>query len=311
MPRVTVRLFAALRELAGSSSVEAEGATVGEVVQALSARYGERFASDRPGGLGRGGGRTRRPRDAAHRGPGAGPAASGLGGLSATGPTLRYCPHVDALPAPPARRESGGPHDVQARPGRDREGALGRLPARGRRDQGARPRLGARGAGRGRGHRPGRRVLRRRDDQRGRQRPRRHRDRVRRAAGRRDQHLRAGARPAARPGRGDRRPDREGARRPGVQALARRGGRPVLRRQLRGGRGRRRDAPPRPTVPQDQVEVRPGRVPRRGARAVGELRGPFRRPGGADRRRAAAPVPVGDGRDGPIRTRTTGIGGSG
>jgi sulfur-carrier protein len=43
MPRVTVRLFAALRELAGSSRVEAEGATVAEVVQALSARYGERF----------------------------------------------------------------------------------------------------------------------------------------------------------------------------------------------------------------------------------------------------------------------------
>jgi len=43
MPCVTVRLFAALRELAGSSRVEAEGATVGEVVQALSARYGERF----------------------------------------------------------------------------------------------------------------------------------------------------------------------------------------------------------------------------------------------------------------------------
>jgi sulfur-carrier protein len=43
MPRVNVRLFAALRELAGSSRVEAEGATVGEVVQALSARYGERF----------------------------------------------------------------------------------------------------------------------------------------------------------------------------------------------------------------------------------------------------------------------------
>ena len=43
MARVTVRLFAALRELAGSSLVEAEGATVGEVVQALSARYGERF----------------------------------------------------------------------------------------------------------------------------------------------------------------------------------------------------------------------------------------------------------------------------
>ena len=45
MPRVTVRLFAALRELAGSSSVSAEGATVGEVVEALSARYGERFAA--------------------------------------------------------------------------------------------------------------------------------------------------------------------------------------------------------------------------------------------------------------------------
>jgi sulfur-carrier protein len=44
MPRVNVRLFAALRELAGSSSVEAEGATVGEVVEALSTRYGERFA---------------------------------------------------------------------------------------------------------------------------------------------------------------------------------------------------------------------------------------------------------------------------
>ncbi len=42
MPRVTVRLFAALRELAGSSSVQAEGASVGEVVEALSARYGER-----------------------------------------------------------------------------------------------------------------------------------------------------------------------------------------------------------------------------------------------------------------------------
>ena len=43
MPRVTVRLFAALRELANASKVEAEGTTVGEVVQALSARYGERF----------------------------------------------------------------------------------------------------------------------------------------------------------------------------------------------------------------------------------------------------------------------------
>jgi molybdopterin synthase sulfur carrier subunit len=38
-----VRLFAALRELAGSSHVEAEGATVGALVDALSARYGERF----------------------------------------------------------------------------------------------------------------------------------------------------------------------------------------------------------------------------------------------------------------------------
>lgn len=38
-----MRLFAALRELAGASRVEAEGATVGEVVDDLSARYGERF----------------------------------------------------------------------------------------------------------------------------------------------------------------------------------------------------------------------------------------------------------------------------
>jgi sulfur-carrier protein len=44
MPHVTVRLFAALRELAGSSRVDAEGATVGEVVEALSVRFGERFA---------------------------------------------------------------------------------------------------------------------------------------------------------------------------------------------------------------------------------------------------------------------------
>jgi molybdopterin converting factor small subunit len=36
-------LFAALRDLAGQSLVEAEGATVAEVVNALSARYGERF----------------------------------------------------------------------------------------------------------------------------------------------------------------------------------------------------------------------------------------------------------------------------
>jgi molybdopterin synthase sulfur carrier subunit len=40
---VTVRLFAALRELAGSNQVEVEGATVGEVVEALTARFGDRF----------------------------------------------------------------------------------------------------------------------------------------------------------------------------------------------------------------------------------------------------------------------------
>ncbi len=41
---VRVRLFAALREEAGASYVEAPGATVGEIVDALSGRYGERFA---------------------------------------------------------------------------------------------------------------------------------------------------------------------------------------------------------------------------------------------------------------------------
>jgi sulfur-carrier protein len=41
---VRVRLFAALRELAGSSQGTAEGRTVGEVVEALSSTYGERFA---------------------------------------------------------------------------------------------------------------------------------------------------------------------------------------------------------------------------------------------------------------------------
>ena len=40
---VKVRLFAALRELAGSSEVEAEGKTAGEVADVLSARFGERF----------------------------------------------------------------------------------------------------------------------------------------------------------------------------------------------------------------------------------------------------------------------------
>jgi|SRR5262245_29392684 len=45
MAHVTVRLFAALRELAGSPRVEADGETVGDVVRALSDRFGERFAS--------------------------------------------------------------------------------------------------------------------------------------------------------------------------------------------------------------------------------------------------------------------------
>lgn len=39
-----VRLFAALREIAGDANVDATGHSVGEVVDALSARYGERFA---------------------------------------------------------------------------------------------------------------------------------------------------------------------------------------------------------------------------------------------------------------------------
>jgi MoaD family protein len=41
---IKVRLFAALREAAGASYVEAPGSTVGEVVDALSERYGARFA---------------------------------------------------------------------------------------------------------------------------------------------------------------------------------------------------------------------------------------------------------------------------
>lgn len=41
---VKVRLFAALRELAGASEVEAEGLSAGDVVDALSERFGERFA---------------------------------------------------------------------------------------------------------------------------------------------------------------------------------------------------------------------------------------------------------------------------
>lgn len=42
---IRVRLFAALRELAGASEVEAAGRTVGDLVDALSARFGERFAA--------------------------------------------------------------------------------------------------------------------------------------------------------------------------------------------------------------------------------------------------------------------------
>ena len=39
-----VRLFASLREVAGASRVDADGATVGEIVDVLSARYGPMFA---------------------------------------------------------------------------------------------------------------------------------------------------------------------------------------------------------------------------------------------------------------------------
>ena len=42
---VRVRLFAALREAAGATEVEASGATVGEIVDDLSARFGDRFAA--------------------------------------------------------------------------------------------------------------------------------------------------------------------------------------------------------------------------------------------------------------------------
>ena len=41
---MNVRLFAALREIAGDSYVEATGRTVGEVVDDLSSRFGERFS---------------------------------------------------------------------------------------------------------------------------------------------------------------------------------------------------------------------------------------------------------------------------
>lgn len=41
---VRVRLFAALREIAGASHVEAEGRSVGDVADALARIHGERFA---------------------------------------------------------------------------------------------------------------------------------------------------------------------------------------------------------------------------------------------------------------------------
>ncbi len=41
---VDVRLFAALRELAGSAHVTASGRTVGEVAATLAERHGDRFA---------------------------------------------------------------------------------------------------------------------------------------------------------------------------------------------------------------------------------------------------------------------------
>jgi sulfur-carrier protein len=41
---VHVRLFAALRELAGTGSLEASGRTAGEIADELGAAYGERFA---------------------------------------------------------------------------------------------------------------------------------------------------------------------------------------------------------------------------------------------------------------------------
>jgi MoaD family protein len=40
---VKVRLFAALRELAGSTEVEADGRTAGDVADSLAERFGERF----------------------------------------------------------------------------------------------------------------------------------------------------------------------------------------------------------------------------------------------------------------------------
>ena len=42
---VRVRLFAALREAADTAEADASGKTVGDVVDALSERFGERFAA--------------------------------------------------------------------------------------------------------------------------------------------------------------------------------------------------------------------------------------------------------------------------
>jgi MoaD family protein len=42
---VRVRLFAALREFADASEVDVSGRSVGDVVDALSERFGERFAA--------------------------------------------------------------------------------------------------------------------------------------------------------------------------------------------------------------------------------------------------------------------------
>lgn len=43
-----LRLFAAIREAAGSSSVELDGATVGEVIDAAGARFGTEFVEHVP-----------------------------------------------------------------------------------------------------------------------------------------------------------------------------------------------------------------------------------------------------------------------
>jgi molybdopterin synthase sulfur carrier subunit len=45
MTTVRVRLFAALRDLAGAARVDAQGSTAGDVLEALCDRYGERFAT--------------------------------------------------------------------------------------------------------------------------------------------------------------------------------------------------------------------------------------------------------------------------